>query len=63
MTDLPAIVGGTLVFETQLPFARPTLDDRLRVEEVIAFAEQRLAHRGTFGVRCCARSRVIGLDR
>ena len=36
MTDLPAILGGTPVFDTQLPFARPTLEDQSRVEELIA---------------------------
>ena len=35
MTDLPAILGGTAAFDTQLPFARPTLEDQSRVEKLI----------------------------
>lgn len=36
MTDRPAILGGTPVFDSQLPFARPTLEDQSRVEKLIA---------------------------
>ena len=35
MTELPAILGGTPVFESELPFARPTLEDPSRVGELI----------------------------
>ena len=35
MTDLPAILGGTPLFDSQLPFARPTLEDQSRVEKLI----------------------------
>ena len=35
MTDRPAILGGTPVFDSQLPFARPTLEDQSRVEKLI----------------------------
>ena len=35
MTDLPATVGGTPVFDSQLPFALPTNEDQSRVEKLI----------------------------
>lgn len=35
MTDLPAILGGTPVFDSQLAFARPTNEDQSRVVELI----------------------------
>ena len=35
MTDAPAILGGTPVFDSPLPFARPTLEDQGRVEKLI----------------------------
>ena len=35
MTDLPAILGGTPLFDSPLPFARPTLEDQSRVENLI----------------------------
>jgi dTDP-4-amino-4,6-dideoxygalactose transaminase len=35
MTGLPAILGGAPVFDSPLPFARPTLEDQPRVENLI----------------------------
>ena len=35
MTELPAILGGTPLFDSQLPFARPTLEDQSQVEKLI----------------------------
>jgi len=35
MTDLPAVLGGKPLFDAQLPFARPTLEDQSRVEKLI----------------------------
>ena len=35
MNGLPAILGGTPVFDSPLPFARPTLEDQPRVENLI----------------------------
>ena len=35
MTDLPAILGGSPLFDSPLPFARPTLENQSRVEKLI----------------------------